>query len=73
MNKEKTAAISAVIYTGISLGIAVAFYLAAGLGRYDAIARFGGAAWVFILSMIITMPVVIPRVKSRQQQGENNN
>jgi hypothetical protein len=27
------------------------------------VARFGGAAWVFILAMIVTMPLVTARYK----------
>jgi hypothetical protein len=46
--------------------------LAAGLfivatlgGNYTTVDRFGGAAWVFLLSMIILMPVIIPLVRKR--------
>lgn len=56
---------SALIYTGISLTAAAAFVLATLPGKYTAVERFGGSAWVFILSMIILMPVVIPTVKKR--------
>jgi hypothetical protein len=50
----------------VSLGIAgaaaAAFVLATLLtGNYDWVARLGGAAWVFLLSMIILLPIVIPR------------
>ena len=56
---------SALIYTGISFAAAVIFFLAALPGKYTAVERLGGGAWVFILSMIILMPVVIPMVKKR--------
>ncbi len=57
--------ISALIYTGISL-IAVCLFLAGTLaGKYTPVERIGGAAWVFLLSMIILMPVVIQTVKKR--------
>lgn len=64
-NEKKIATISAVWYTGISLGLALAFYLATGGGKYDAVARYGGAVWVFILSMIILMPAIIPWIKKK--------
>lgn len=57
--------VSAVIYTGISL-IAAGLFLAATLtGEYSLVERIGGMAWVFLLSMIILMPIVIPLVKAR--------
>ena len=65
MDDSKINTISALLYTGISLAAALAFFLLAGLGKYETVARYGGAVWVFILSMIITMPVVIPRVKKK--------
>ncbi|MCL5045432.1 MAG: hypothetical protein M1598_01240 [Actinobacteria bacterium] len=55
---DKSGTISAVWYTGISLGLALLFILATGNPeKYNAVARYGGAAWVFVLSMIITMPL----------------
>ena len=61
---HRAAIISAAIYAGVSLGAAVAFLLVTVLtGDYRWVARLGGAVWVFVLSMIILMPVVIPRVK----------
>ena len=56
---------SAFIFTGVSLLAAVIFFLATLPGKYTAVERFGGSVWVFILSMIILMPVVIPIVKRR--------
>jgi hypothetical protein len=53
----------AITYTAVSLAIALIFLVAATLGGYDAVARFGGAAWVFMLSMIVTMPVITSRFK----------
>ena len=57
--------ISAFIYTGISLLAAGLFILATMGGRYTPVDRFGGAAWVFLLCMIILMPIIIPAVKKR--------
>jgi hypothetical protein len=59
--------ISAIIYTGISIIAAALFILTTFLTPHTDIERFGGAAWVFILCMIILMPVVIPLVKKRQK------
>lgn len=57
---------SAVIYTGISVGLAALFWLAATVtGTYPVVARVGGMVWVFALSMIITMPIITSRVKRR--------
>jgi len=66
-NTNKAGTISALIYTGISLGLAITFILATGGGGYDRVARYGGAIWVFILTMIITMPLVIPWVKKKYE------
>lgn len=65
--EAKAARQSALIYTGFSLGMVVLFLLATLItGRaYNGVARFGGAVWVFLLSMIIAMPIVIPSVKKR--------
>lgn len=60
--------LSAFIYTGISLG-AAAVFLAATYATgvpYPPVARYGGAVWVFLLSMIIAMPIVIPYVKRKR-------
>jgi len=62
-NESKVSVISAFWYTGISLALALAFFIATG--GYDRVARYGGSIWVFILSMIITMPLIIPWVKKK--------
>lgn len=56
---------SALIYLPVSLSAALLFFLAAGLGDYPAVAKYGGAAWVGLLSIIVSMPVVISSVKRR--------
>ena len=68
MNEKKVATLSAFCYTGISLIVAGAFYLLASIADHNAVTRYGGAAWVFILSMIITMPVIIPLIKKRYSE-----
>ena len=58
--------LSAVIYTTVSLAAAFTFFLVTLLtGDYTWVARGGGAAWVFLLSMIILMPTVTPWVRRR--------
>lgn len=61
---------SALVYTGISLVVALVFLTAATVvGGYNAVARFGGAAWVFMLSMIVSMPLVTARFKAASQRS----
>lgn len=67
MSENRISTVSAIWYTGISLVLALAFYLVTGGGKYDAVARVGGAIWIFILAMIITMPVIIPWIKKRYE------
>ena len=63
---SRAALLGGIIYTGASLAAAAAFLLVTVLtGDYRLVARLGGAVWVFVLSMIILMPVIIPRVKRR--------
>lgn len=57
--------ISALIYFGISLVAAGLFLITTTAGDYTAVERLGGAGWVFFLSTIILMPIIIPLVKKR--------
>ncbi len=59
---------SALIYLPISIGAALLFVLAASAGGYPPVARLGGAVWVGLLSLIVSMPIVISRVK-KQARG----
>jgi hypothetical protein len=57
---------SMMIYLPISLGSALLFLLAASiLGNYPPVAKIGGAVWVGLLSLIVSMPVVTSRVKKQ--------
>ncbi len=68
--EKEVARKSALIYLPISLGAALLFSLAAMLfGNYPLVAKIGGAIWVGLLSLIVSMPVVTARVK-RQSQGK---
>lgn len=64
--QKRVAFWSALTYTAISLALALGFLaLATTLGQYPTVARFGGAIWVFLLSMIVTMPLVTSYFKRR--------
>lgn len=55
---------SAAIYVPLSLAAGALFYLAASAtGEPSLVARIGGATWVTLLSLIVSMPIVISRVK----------
>ncbi len=70
--EKKVAQKSALIYLPISIGMALLFLLAATLtGSYPLVARIGGMVWVALLSLIVSMPIVISRVKKRTQGLEN--
>lgn len=57
---------SALIYLPISFGAAFLFLVAANLvGGYPLVAKIGGMIWVGLLSLIVSMPIVISRVKKK--------
>jgi hypothetical protein len=60
---------SALTYTSISLLMALTFLVASSLtGGYTSVARVGGAAWAFMLTMIVSMPFVTSRYKKAYRQ-----
>ena len=60
---------SAPVYLAISLGAALFFLLITSLsGNYTLVARVGGAVWVGLLSLIVSMPVVISRFKKQGRE-----
>lgn len=64
--EPQTGLVSTLVYLGISLGLGLAFFAVTSLsGGHEPIARYGGAVWVFFLSLIITMPVVNSYFKRR--------
>jgi len=65
--EAKAARQASVIYTVLSLAITLIFLVITWVNgnTYTAVARIGGMVWVFILSMIVFMPIVIPAVKKR--------
>ena len=66
--ERKIAITSAAIYGTISISAALLFFLTATwTGAHTDVARVGGAAWVLLLSLIVTMPLVISFVKKRMK------
>ena len=65
--EAKAARQASVVYTVFSLAITLIFLIITWVNgnTYTAVARIGGMVWVFILSMIVFMPIVIPMVKKR--------
>ncbi len=70
--EAKAARQAAVVYIVISLAIALLFLVTTLVdgNTYTAVARMGGMIWVFVLSMIVTMPIVIPVVKKKIMEEE---
>lgn len=62
--EKQVAQKSALIYIPISFGSALLFFLISTFtGDYPLVARVGGTVWVALLSLIVSMPVVISKVK----------
>ena len=63
----KAAKQAAVVYTALSLAISLIFLIITRVdgNTYTAVAQIGGMIWIFILSMIVFMPIVIPAVKKK--------
>ena len=60
---------SALVYLPITLGAALLFWLAASLSDYPLVARIGGTVWVWLLTLIVTMPLVTARVKHQVRKN----
>lgn len=66
--EKQVAQKSARIYLPISLGSALLFFLISTFtGNYPVVARIGGMVWVALLSLIVSVSVVISRVKKSKQ------
>ena len=62
--EKQVAQNSALIYIPLSLGSALLFLLVSTFtGDYPLVARVGGTVWVALLSLIVSMPIVISKVK----------
>jgi len=58
--------LSAALYVAISSLVAGIFLAGTTFfGDYTWVARVGGTAWIFLLSMIILMPTVTPWLRKR--------
>ena len=69
--EKEVARKSALIYLPISIGSAVPFLLATVFsGDYPIMTRVGGMVWIGLLTLIVSMPIVISRVK-KQLQGKS--
>ena len=67
--EKQVAQKSALIYLPISLGTALLFLLVSTFtGDYPIVARIGGTVWVALLSLIVSMPIVISRIKKNFQK-----
>lgn len=61
---EKAKRIAFWSYMPVSAGLALIFILLAG-DKVTQVERYGGAAWVFLLTLIVTMPIFIPMAKKK--------
>lgn len=59
---------SALLYLPLSIGAAVLFLIATYFhgGDYTTVVRIGGAIWVALLSLIVSMPLVTSWVKKQK-------
>ncbi len=69
MNKYSVGFRSALIYLPISLAAAGLFFVITVIADYSWVARIGGAVWILLLSLIISMPLVTSRVKRKYGQS----
>lgn len=66
--EKQVAQKSALIYIPTSLGSAIVFLLVSTFtGDYSLVARIGGTVWVALLSLIVSMPIVISKMKKNSQ------
>ena len=64
--EKQVAQKSLLMYLPISIGAALIFLLITSFsGNYPLVARIGGTIWVGLLSLIVSMPIVISRVKKQ--------
>lgn len=64
MNK-KASRIAMIAYFGVSAAVSLLFLILTSGGGYDSTARIGGSIWVFLISLIVTMPIFIPWAKKK--------
>jgi hypothetical protein len=57
---------SALVYLAITAAAALAFLVASSLiGNYTTVAGIGGAVWVSLLTLIVSMPLVTSSFKKK--------
>lgn len=49
----------------VALALGVLFFVGARAAGAPEVAQYGGAAWVFILSLLITLPLLTPMIRKR--------
>ena len=60
---------SYLISLGLALALSIGFYLVTSLtGQYSVLARYGGAVWVLLLTLIIALPTLTPLMKRRYRR-----
>ncbi|HEX5943814.1 MAG TPA: hypothetical protein VFY66_16145 [Anaerolineales bacterium] len=68
--EKQVAQKSALIYIPLSLGSALLFLLVSTFtGDYPLVARVGGTVWVALLGLIVSMPIVISKVKKNSRDS----
>lgn len=67
MKSASAGLVSALIYLSIALIVAGTFLGLTSVGDYTWVARLGGATWVFVLTNVVLMPLVIPAVQRRMK------
>jgi hypothetical protein len=72
ITQENAGRVAAMLYAGGSLLASLAVFVAATIGGYDWVARLGSAGWVFVLSMIILMPTMMPLIAGRAARNAAN-
>lgn len=66
--QKRAMRISTIISFAWALLLAGAFLVVTSLwGDYNAVTRFGGAAWVLLLALVVALPTVTPIVKKRMR------
>lgn len=63
MMKLTPGIVSALLYIGMALAASGVFLGITATRDYTWVARGGGAAWIFLLSTVILMPIIIPAVR----------
>ena len=58
-------------YMLTSGGLALLFAVLTLGDKYTTVARIGGAVWIFLLGLIVTMPIFIPWAKKKYGGGSD--